>query len=243
MTLYKKLIKSILTLTLAVVLTLALVGCDDLGEYESVDEYYSSYGDIVMISASSGDKENYSVEDYFYNEQSRKNFLKGDDGSYSGVPFDDYVYVAIPFKRDVNMDSLAIYVQAEADCTAYINVYLTDKIPSSFRGPDNKGEFSATDDFDDPDPKTRIAHSSVRLTSGVWNSFLIDSFISADGTASGGIQVKNGAYALIQIRNNSGIRIFDQEKQAYVDSETAEELSGVRLTMTNLLIRAIELAK
>ena len=50
MTLYKKLIKSILTLTLAVVLTTALVGCDDLGEYESVDEYYSSYGDIVMIS-------------------------------------------------------------------------------------------------------------------------------------------------------------------------------------------------
>ena len=53
------------------------------------------------------------------------------------------------------------------------------------------------------------------------------------------IEIQKGQYILLQIRNNSGVRIFDEEKQAFVDPQTGLELSRVQLTMTNLLIRAL----
>ena len=88
---------------IAAVLLIAVSGCEDLGAYEDTTEYYNSFGDIVLINATSKSKNEYSVEDYFYNEDAREDFLEGDDGAYNGVEYGDYVYMAIPLESDIDL--------------------------------------------------------------------------------------------------------------------------------------------
>jgi hypothetical protein len=275
----KSIVKSSLVLCIAAILVIALCGCEDLGAYDDVEEYYGCFGDVVFIDAATGEVEEYSVEDYFYNEESRDDFLKGEDGAYQGVEHSEYVYVAIPFESNINMDSLALYIQSLDDVTVYINVFLTDVIPSAWRGigdnviPDeNSGDTSddasggensnetpgsegggegsdeTADDesgekteetYDDPDPNSRIGEIVVHIRNGEWSSFVLD-FFNVNGTAQNSIQIEEGQYLLLQIRNNSGVRIFDTDKQIYVDPQTGLELPKAKITMTNLLVRALE---
>ena len=62
---------------------------------------------------------------------------KNDDGTYGGVERSDYVYMAIPFEKTIEMDTLALYLHSEDDVSVYISVYITDYIPSNFRGPED----------------------------------------------------------------------------------------------------------
>ena len=234
---------------------IALCSCDDLGAYTDTTEYYNAFGDIVMIDGASGDTDEYSVETYFYNEESRENFLKGEDGAYNGVPHGEYVYVAIPFESTIDMDTVALYVQAQSDVTVYINVFVTDAIPTNWvalgdlLGSEETDEDSETDggdgteneepEYDDPDPDSRIGEIAVYLKKGEWGSFLLDDF-RVNGTQQQSIEIKDGQYILLQIRNNSGVRVLDEEKQVYVDPQTGLELPTAEITMTNLLIRALD---
>ena len=61
-----------------------------------------------------------------------------------------------------------------------------------------------------------------------------------DGKTQKSIQINDGQYILLQIRNNSGVRVFNEEKKAYVDQLTGIELPSAEITMTNLLIRALD---
>lgn len=260
---FKKVIKACIVLCATAILAIAVGGCDDLGVYSDAEEYYSSFDDIVLISGTSREKDNYSVKDYFYNDDSRRDFLRGDDGTYKGVPHSDYVYMAIPFESDIEMDSFALYIQSESDVSVYMNFYITDKIPSEWKsladlesennetesdeaensGAENEnGDKTETEEkvYDDPAPETRIGDTTVHLKGGNWNSFVLDIF-TIDGKAQKSIEIKDGQYLLIQIRNNSGIRIYNEEKQIYVDPQTELELPTAEITMTNLLIRALGL--
>ena len=87
----KSIIKASFVLCITAILAIALCGCEDLGAYEDTEEYYASFGDIVLIDGTSRERSNYSVEDYFYNEESREAFLAGEDGAYKGVEHSDYV--------------------------------------------------------------------------------------------------------------------------------------------------------
>ena len=131
---FKKKVVSCIAICISAILMIAVCGCEDLGEYESTEEYYDSFGVIVLINGTSRESKSYSVKDYFYNEDSREDFLKGDDGVYKGVEHSDYVYIAIPFEKNIEIDSLALYVQSRIDTTVYMNVYLVDKIPSQWKG-------------------------------------------------------------------------------------------------------------
>ena len=262
-----------MALCIMAVLGIALCGCDDLGEYDDVREYYDSFDDIIMINGTS--REEYSVEDYFYNEDSREDFLEGDDGAYDGVEHSDYVYVAIPFKSDIEMDTFALYIHSQEDVAVYINVFVVDvdDIPSQWKKlSDNEVNPDGTDEqpegnsgnqteggtgdqteggsgdqtqdeektYDDPDPETRIGEITVFLKKDEWDSFVLDRF-DVNGALQNSIQIKNGQCILLQIRNNSGIRDYDEEKQIFVDPQTGLELQKAELTMTNLLIRALEI--
>jgi hypothetical protein len=249
---FKKIVSAFLVLCMTAILAVAVCGCDDLGDYEDAEEYYNSFGDIILISRASKDGEEYSVEDYFYNEESRENFLAGDDGAYQGVEHSDYVYMAIPFECDIDMDSIGLFLQSQSDVPVYINVFVTDKVPSAWRpipgnqANENVGGSSETEseeeteeeEYDDPDPLTRVGEIAIYLEKGQWGSFVLDIF-SVNGAAQNSIQVKEDQYLLLQIRNNSGVRIFDTEKNAYVDPQTGLELQRAEITMTNLLIRAL----
>lgn len=247
---FKRIAKASVVFCIAAILGIAACGCDDLGAYEDTDEYYSSFGDIALISGTATDKtdkKEYSVEEYFYNKESRDHFLEGENGAYGGVEHGDYVYMAIPFESDIQMDSIALFLQSEEDVTVYISVFVAEDIPSNWKAisdlqPIGGASGGVIDDsiFDDPRPDTRIGEVKVGLKKGKWGSFVLDD-LTVNGAAQESIQIKDGQYVLLQIRNNSGVRKIDDTKQIYVDTVTGDELTEARITMTNLLIRALEM--
>lgn len=255
----KRIVKVLVVICITAILGVAVCGCDDLGSFSDVEEYYASFGDIVLLSGTTKERKEYSVKDYFYNKESREKFLDGDDGAYRGVEHKDYVYMAIPLESDMEIDTLALYLQSEADVSVYMNVYVTDKIPKNWQGIediDAGGGNTSTDNttepetgdsqtgegdavtYDDPAAETRIGEIAVHLKNGKWGSFMLDEF-SVNGTKQKSIQVKDGQYILIQFRNNSGIRVYNEEKQLYVDPQTGIALQKAEITATNLLIRAL----
>lgn len=256
---FKCIVKASVALCMAAILVIAACGCEDLGAYENTEEYYSSFGDVVLIDGTAKNKKEYSVEKYFYNKESREDFLRGEDGAYKGVEHSDYVYLAIPFESNIDMDTLALYIQSKNDVTVYINVFVSDKIPLNWKsvadnqisqdgsgdpsdeqmGGDSLGEEKV---YDDPDPETRIGEIAVHLENGKWGSFVLDTF-EINGETQKSIQINEGQYILLQFRNNSGVRIFDEEKQIYVDAQTGIELPRAEITVTNLLIRALDVKK
>lgn len=253
---FKSIVKASAALCIAAILVIAACGCEDLGAYENTEEYYSSFGDVVLIDGATKNKKEYSVEKYFYNKESREDFLRGEDGAYKGVEHGDYVYLAIPFESNIDMDTLALFIQSKNDVAVYISVFVSDKIPTNFKaiseisinrdsssnslGQDTGDEAPNTENvYDDPDPQTRIGEVTVHLKNGKWNSFVLDTF-NINGQVQKSIQIKKGQYILLQIRNNSGVRVFNEEKQAYVDQLTGLELPTAEITMTNLLIRALD---
>ena len=253
---FKRILKASAAICIAAILVIVACGCEDLGAYESTEEYYSAFGDVVLIDGTTKDKKEYSVEEYFYNKDSREDFLKGEDGAYKGVEHSDYVYLAIPFESNIDMDTLSLFIQSQNDVTVYISVFVSDKIPSNWKAvADNQingdssnnslGEKAGDETqnteavYDDPDPETRIGEVAVHLKDGKWNSFVLDTF-NINGEAQKSIQINEGQYILLQIRNNSGVRVFNEEKQTYVDHITGLELPRAEITMTNLLIRALD---
>jgi hypothetical protein len=254
---FKKILSTGIALLLMATLAVAMGGCDDLGVYEDTDAYYSSFGDIVLIDSSTREQDSYSVEKYFYNEESREAFLEGEDGVYGGVEHAPYVYMAIPFESDIDMDTLAMYLQSETDATVYISVFAVDRIPTQWKSiednyPDSDEGGESSDEesgdgtektekvYDDPDPQTKIGEITVHLKGGNWGSFVLDEFKVRD-LVQKSIEINKGQYILLQIRNNSGVRVFDEEKQAYVDREIGLDLPKLEITMTNLLIRALSI--
>lgn len=247
---FKKFVSACLVLCITAILAVAVCGCEDLGVYDDEEEYYNSFGDIVLISGTTRDEEEYSVKKYFYNKESKEKFLEGDDGAYQGVEHSDYVYMAIPFDSNIDMDTMGLFLQSQNDVSLYINVFITDQVPSKWKAiSDNEdgdvGESSGEESeekpvYDDPDPETRIGEVAVYLEKGQWSSFVLDIF-TVNGSAQNSIQIKEDQYILLQFRNNSGVRIFDEEKNLYVDPQTGLELRKAEITMTNLLIRALDL--
>ena len=251
---FKKIVSTFIAFCIMATLAVAMIGCDDLGAYEDTDEYYSSFGDVALISGTSKDKEEYSVEKYFYNKESREDFLAGEDGAYKGVPYSDYVYMAIPFESSIDMDTLALYVHSQNDVTLYINVFVTDRIPTAWKAladnvinSEQTGE--STDEesgdeteksYDDPASETRVGEITVHLKNGKWSSFVLDNFL-VNGATQKSIEIEGGQYVLLQIRNNSGVRVFDEAKQIFVDPQTMLELPKAEITATNLLIRALDI--
>ena len=234
MNLFKRKIVACVAICITAILGIAVCGCDDLGVYEDTEEYYDSFGSVVFLGGAAGEGKSYSVEEFFYNKNSREDFLVDDNGEYIGVEQSDYVYVAIPFNKDIQMDSLAMYVQAKNDVTVYMNVYLIDEddIPSNWKKSD-KGEASGEEqEYDDPDPESRIGEITVHLKGGKWNSFVLDYFKDGENNEKS-ITVTSGQCILLQIRNNSGVR--------ELNTENGLKLDRAEITMTNLLVRALKI--
>lgn len=233
---FKKIVSTCLALLLMATATVAMSGCDDLGDFEDTNEYYDSFGSIALISGAKWEEKEFSVDEYFYNEDSRENFLEGKER----VPYSDYAYMAIPFNSDIDMDTLALYLQSQNDVTVYINAYVINKSEwDSIRDIDDDSEESEGDSenngnvYDNHD--TKIGEVSVHLKNGKWSSFALDVFRTNAGSQKS-IQIKSGQYVLLQFKNNCVVG----SEQADVDPDTALELPKAEITMTNLLIRALE---
>jgi hypothetical protein len=234
MNLFKRKIVACVAICITAILGIAVCGCDDLGAYEDVEEYYDAFDNVVFLGGAAGNGKSYPVKDYFYNDQSREDFLVDENGEYTGVVHSDYVYIAIPFNKGIQMDSLAMYIQATDNVTVYMNVYLIDKkkIPSNWKKLSDSNASNEEQKYDDPDPKTRIGEITVDLKAGKWNSFVLDYFKDGENNEKS-ITVASGQYILLQIRNNSGVR--------ELNTENGLRLDRAEITMTNLLVRALEI--
>ena len=230
-----------LAICLMAILVIALSGCEDLGAYADTDDYCSSFGAIVLIDSASREEKPYSVSKYFYNDDSRKDFLEGEER----VPPKEYLYLAIPFNNSIDMDSLALYLHSEEDVTVYISISvyrITKKEWDEIRGKTNEenSEDGSGDPenseiiYGDPNPESKIGDIGVYLQNGRWSSFVLDVFKS-NGTTQKSIHITEGDYVLLQFRNNSDASAFDEE--------TGLELERANLTMTNLLIRALDIER
>ena len=233
---FNKIVSTLLVFCLMATLAVAMSGCEDLGAFENTNEYYSSFGNIVLISGTTKEEKEYSVNKYFYNADTREDFLKGEDM----VAYSDYMYMAIPFNSNIDMDTLALYLQSKNDVTVYINAYVINKSEwDAIRDNDDDSEESTGDSENDEkvydDPDTKIGEVAVHLKNGKWNSFALDIFMTKVG-AQNSIQIKSGQYVLLQFKNNC----VDENKRANVDPDIGLELPKAEITMTNLLIRALD---
>jgi hypothetical protein len=297
----KSIINAFVVLCITAILAIAVCGCEDLGSYDDTSEYYDCFGNIIFVDGVTGDYSDYSVEDCFYNKESKENFLAGENGEYMGVPHDYYEYVAIPVERTIDMDTLALYIQADDKATVYISIYVANEIPNEDdtstdtettgaqsessdvsdtaaegqSAPLEEGKCSESDMGSDPDntiietertesvseeaetesetpeqteeevktsyAKVKIGEIVIQLNGGKWDSFVLDEF-DVNGQAQKSIQINEGQYILMHIRNNSGLRNPDAEDQASVEPQTENELQSVKITMTNLLVRTLDIA-
>ena len=65
----KRIVKVLVVICITAILGVAVCGCDDLGSFSDVEEYYASFGDIVLLSGTTKERKEYSVKDYFYNKK------------------------------------------------------------------------------------------------------------------------------------------------------------------------------
>ena len=236
-----------LAICVTAILVIALCGCEDLGAYADRDDYYSSFGNVILIDSVSREEIPKSVSEYFYNEESRKDFLEGEERILPA----EYLYVAIPLNRSIDMDSLALYMHSEDDVTVYISVYVIgEKEWKEITGKANEEPSAGGSGADTSDPETgeitygepslesKIGDTGVHLQNGKWSSFVLDVF-TVSGTTQKSIQIEQGQYLLLQIQNNA----LGDGKQPYVDPESGLALARAKITMTNLLIRALDVGR
>ena len=220
----KSMIKAFIVLCITAILAVAVCGCEDLGAYENTQEYYASFGEVVLISGAKGEKTYCLVEESLYNQESRKNFMAGEDNAEYRIAYSDYVYMAIPVQSNINMDTLSLFLQSQNDVTVYINAFVTDAdgwqvIEEKERIPEESKDEIV---YDDLASQESIGEITVHLKNGKWSSFTLDTFTVGEQTQKS-IQIENKQYIVLQIKNNSG-----------------PELPKAEITMTNLLIRALD---
>lgn len=247
-------LKKLVSIGVAAVLAVTLVGCFDLGDFSDESAYYAAFGDVRLVYQNPNATEkdiktkDYTIKDYFYNKNTGEKFVYGDpkdEESDAGkdIPQLSYVYMAIPVKQNLHMDSMALYFNALQACSLEIFFYVVDELP-------NDGEFTKvkllgdpeyqqkldekgnpmTDEnnepiyerieYSDPDDSFMIAHTTVRVKNGEWVSFVMDNWSSGNVA-----QIRAGQYILLRFINNSG-------------ANTGEKPS-VAFRVTNLLIRAV----
>ena len=234
---FKCIFKASVAICITAILVIAVCGCEDLGAFENTNEYYSSFGKIALISGTTEEKE-YSLEKYFYNDDSREDFLEGKDR----IPYSDYVYMAIPFNSSIDMDTLALYLHSQSDVTVYIDAFVINETEwKSIKDIDDDSEESTGDSENKekvyvyPSAESKIGEITVHLKDEKWNSFVLDDF-KIGGKTQKSVQIDENHYLLLHIKNNS----FGEKKQGGVDSQTELELPKAEITMTNLLIRALD---
>ena len=246
----KSIFKAFLAICITATLWVALCGCDDLGVYEDTEEYWNSFGEVSLVSGTSKKIDGYSVEEYFYNESSREDFLVGEDGKYKGADHSDYSYMVVPFESSINMDSFALYLQSQTDVTLYVDLYVVSyadwEVAMDILEAQGKSDGSSDTgadggvEGDNPISITKIGAVSLVMKKDKWSSFVLD-FFDVNKTSQKSIQINDGQCILLQFKNNSDVRVFDEEKQIYLDPQTGYELKSANITMTNLLIRALTL--
>ena len=254
---HKKIIRYLL-LTVSLFITTFLTGCMDLGVFvqeESFDLYYSSLGEVVGKYDQDGNvnNNNYDVEKSLFNDSTINHFTWEDEDD--AVEYQKYAYIVIPFKADLNIESIALFIASEPGNTASVGLKLdfsafyypdSSLIPADEKikllsSPntrtviekdenDNDVEREEVIEYDDLPQEYSVCSTSYEVTN-VWeDGIVLEKFrqtvdYGISYVSDGKLTVKNGSYLYIRIENNSGM--------------SNHSLEPCSISFMNLMIRAV----
>ena len=127
-------LKKFIAISVAVLGTVTLTGCFDLGGFTNDEDYYNAFGDVGLFYQKEIDTKEYSIKDYFYNKATGEDFAYGDPKDSEpdegkDIPQLPYVYMVIPVENDLSMESFALYFNATQTCSLEVYFYVVDELP------------------------------------------------------------------------------------------------------------------
>lgn len=205
-------------LAFSILLIFTLVGCADLGDFEDIQAYYNSFGEITL-SVTNDNEPTFSVED-FYNEESQEDFT-------TIVEMNEYVYFSVEVSKTMEVDTFSMFFLGQTNETLSMSIFVVDSIPTKFREYDEPFEDGEGNqiEYDDPEESEIIANVSLSVKTEEWNSFSADEFL-IDGVNKSTINIESGKFILIRFNNNS-----------YIGKENS--LNKISFKMTNMMIRSL----
>jgi hypothetical protein len=208
-----------IVLAFSILLIFTLVGCADLGDFENIQDYYNSFGEITL-SVTNDNEPTFSVED-FYNEESQEDFT-------TIVEMNEYVYFSVEVSKTMEVDTFSMFFLGQTNETLSMSIFVVDSIPTNFREYDEPLEDGEGNqiEYDDPEESEIIANVSLSVKTEEWNSFSADEFL-IDGVNKSTINIESGKFILIRFNNNS-----------YIGKENS--LNKVSFKMTNMMIRSLK---
>ena len=224
----------------SIVLILALIvfstGCaTDLGTFSEdndYEEYYESFGDVVGLF--DGGELSYDVKDSLFNATAVTDLNWEDDDD--AVQVKEYVYIVIPFEKEMTLESIALYVKADKDCRVYISAFyfqddtVTPKKIKYLSSPDTETvevdgqQVEVEIEYDDPVKADRISSAEMSLTKDEWGSFILSNFTQL-GQSDGNLHTQEDGLLYIRVENNSGFSV--------------STLPSCPITFINLLVRKL----
>lgn len=237
---FGKRIARLVTVALSLVAMLSLTACFDLGTFGDENgehkDYYDSFGEIAGIF--DGGKHGYDLEDSVFNDYTVNEMDWEDEDDE--VKSEEYVYLVIPFKRAMQIESIGMFVGTDTNVDLSVAAFYYPNesyAPAKIKyksSPDteivtvkddegNDVEVEVEIVYDDPDPSLAVAETTLYTVAGDWTDFLLENFMQ-EGYEDGLLHTGDNGLLYIRIDNNSGL---------YPDLATCS------FTFINLLIRAI----
>ncbi len=214
--------------------SMSLTACGmDLGTFSESDDlsvYYDAFGDLEGLY--DGGDESYDFEDSLFNEYTLEKFEWEDSGD--AVESQEYLYLIIPFKEDLTIETLAFFIYTDVNVAIELNFfyYAPDASrPSKIRYLTSPTEEYNDDteqyepiEYDDPDVSTSICTIKGNIVKEEWNSFACEGFNQPDYD-DGCLHAQDDGYLYIRMENNSGFN--------------TETMTHFSFKFINFIIRAI----
>ena len=248
----------------SILLILLFSSCSaDLGVFDKEDgdgyeDFYNSLDDVKFMFEKDNKMENkkYDIEKSLTNEYIIEN-LKWKDGAEE-VELKQYVYIVIPFKRDLKVESLALYVKRDPNEVGNTGIELEfsafyfpdssscpkdDKL-KKFSDPDTHTitvqeetdsgtiEYTVEEEIEYPDPKKEIRISSAKyyVTRNFDDGFVLENFRQVDNSVESYVNDR-----CLMAKKDSYLYIRIENNSAL----NRNKMQPCNLSFINLLVRAI----
>jgi hypothetical protein len=239
-TLLKKLI-CCLFIAPSLVIIAGLSSCNpDLGKYDSEDGLNDFLDDIDDLKGLYESKKNdnefefksdtYDLEDSITNEYIMQ-YLACEDSSKQ-VPFKKFVYIVIPFKSDLKIESLSLYVKANSTTEVKLSFsafYFKDSGSCPDKDKLRKMNDADVGIYSDPPKENSVASASLSV-GNYYDGFVLSGFhqtvdIGESYVTENCLCVKKNSYLYLRVENNSALN--------------KTTMQPVDISFINLLIRAL----
>ncbi len=234
----KRITRWFLTIVLCLVLIFSLTACADMGEFNSDEEdyskFYDSFGELEGLY--DGGSHSYDIEDSLFNTYTVVNLDWEDDDDK--VEKEEYLYIIIPIKADLQIDSFVLYMQGDKEVDVTLSAYYyadSTLLPEKIKyrnSPDTETIIVIIDDqpveveveieYDDPIWNDRVADATSHVSTE-WGSFIMKNF-NQPGYSDGLLHTVEDSFLYVRIENNSGFH---------------REMQSVTFNFINFIVRAV----